>query len=60
MKTQLLVSLSLIICTVQAWESWMRVQGTKFEFDLLFRNNLREQKDLKNNSEKKKQLMDFL
>ena len=56
---KLLISLSAITI-VSAWELWWSVEGTTFGFDEMFRWNLKQQKNLENNSEKKKQLIEFL
>ena len=60
MKTQLIVCLSIIVASVSAWESWWRVEGTKFRFDEMFRWNLKTQRNLENNGKKKKELIEFL
>ena len=57
MKTAL-VSLT-IISVAFCQEMWYNVDGTKFGFDKLFRKNLEEQHAKPNNSEKKKQLIEY-
>ena len=57
MKTAVVALLS--VSTAFCQEMWFNVEGTKFGFDKLFRQNLEAQHKLPNNSEKKKLFIEY-